>query len=218
MNLSNFLLIDASSPVNVVVAQLDSSGRAWHSFIEESSAALEGIFSASARACPNLKAAGFLFCEGPGSILGIRIAAIAIRGKNALEKPIPVFSFQSLRLAATLIARAFAKERNFIVLAESRMNAWNILRCRDGIPKATFHELKTAELSELSEEKIFVLPQRRSQPPPVNCVSVNPATLLQNDPGVFSDCPDLLVSCENPDAVNTAPASGYAKWTPERHR
>lgn len=218
MNLSNFLLIDASSPVSIVVARLDSSGRSWGSFVEETSAALEGIFSASTRACPHLDAAGFLFCEGPGSILGIRIAAIAVRGRNALEKPIPVFSFQSLRLVATLIARAFPKEKNFVVLAESRMNAWNILRCQNGVPEADFHELKTAELNTLAEEKIFVLPQRRSQPPPVSNVPVNPTTLLRNDPAVFSDCPNLLHRCENPDATNTAPASGYTKWTPERHR
>lgn len=216
---AHYLLIDASSPNSVIIAQLDASGRHWARFSEEPSAALEGIFSASEQLCPQFSPNGFLFCEGPGSILGIRIAAAAIRGRNALGNAVPVLAFQSLRLIAALITRAFPQEKHFAVLAESRMNAWNILEVENGIPADKFLELKTPELEALPPQKIFLLPQRRPFPPPVPTVSVNPAEMLKADPAIFAELPELLHDCGNtPDAVNTSAVSGYAKWTPERHR
>lgn len=219
MNLASYLLIDASSPNSVIVARLDESGRVWADFSEEPEAALESIFTATEKVCPQFNPAGFLFCEGPGSILGIRIAAAAVRGKNALGTPVPVFAFQSLHLIAALISRAFPQEKNFTVIAESRMNAWNILRVESGIPETQFREVKTPELGTLVRTKAFLLPRRRPVPPPVETTPVSPAELLKADPKIFSELPELLHECGNtPDAVNTASASGYVKWTPERHR
>ena len=142
MNFASYLLIDASLPNAIIVAQLDESGRRWAHFSEEPVAALEGIFSAVETVCPQFSPSGFLFCEGPGSILGIRIAAAAIRGRNAIGKPVPVFAFQSLRLVATLISRDFPQEKEFCVLAESRMNAWNLLSVENGVPADRFCEIK----------------------------------------------------------------------------
>lgn len=219
MKLASYLLIDASSPNSAIVARLDDSGRAWAQFTEEPSAALEGIFTAAEQVCPQFSPSGFLFCEGPGSILGIRIAAAAIRGRNALGPVVPVMTFQSLRLIATLLLRRFPEEKNFSVLAESRMNAWNLQIVEEGIPAESFREVKTAELSTLSLGKVFLLPQRRPAPPPIPTTPVNPAQLLQDDPAVFAETPSLLRDCHGlPDATNTSAASGYAKWTPERHR
>lgn len=219
MNFASYLLIDASLPNAIIVAQLDESGRRWSHFSEEPVAALEGIFSAVETVCPQFSPSGFLFCEGPGSILGIRIAAAAIRGRNAIGKPVPVFAFQSLRLVATLISRAFPQEKNFCVLAESRMNAWNLLSVENGVPADRFCEIKTADLSTYASEKIFLLPQRSAKLPPVETVPVNPAALLKANPDIFAEHTYLLHECGNePDAVNTAASSGYAKWTPARHR
>lgn len=219
MNLASYLLLDASSPNAVIAARLDKTGRVWADFSEEPAAALESIFSATEKVCPQFDPAGFLFCEGPGSILGIRIAAAVIRGKNALGKPLPVLAFQSLRLTATLLLRAFPQTKNFVVLAESRMNAWNLLAVENGVPAAQFREVKTPELPTCAQGKVFLLPQRRAIPPPVETTPVNPAELLKNDPQVFAENPELLHECGNlPDAINTASASGYVKWSPERHR
>lgn len=219
MKLASYLLIDASSPNSAIVARLDDSGRAWAQFTEEPSAALEGIFTAAEQVCPQFSPAGFLFCEGPGSILGIRIAAAAIRGRNALGPVVPVMAFQSLHLVAILLLRRFPEEKHFTVLAESRMNAWNLLSVEEGIPAESFREIKTAELATLPLGKVFLLPQRRPAPPPIPTTPVNPARLLQDDPAIFADTPALLHNCNGlPDATNTSVASGYAKWTPERHR
>lgn len=251
--LNNFLLLDASSPLSAVAGKFDASGRAWSAFVEEKSAALEGVFAATAKlgnpdfpGGPHEAAresdgsarrgnvpveiaggfglggnfGGFLFCEGPGSILGIRIAAAAIRARLALEPTLPCFAFQSLNLAAQLILRAFPSERNFVVAAESRLNSCNILRVRDGVPEAHFEEIKAAATENFADEKIFALPSRRALPDAISrrATLCRPAELLARDAAVFADVPALLRDCGNaPDAVNTAAASSYVRWTPTRH-
>ena len=227
MNPENYLLIDASSPLSVAAGVLGERGQSWTCFFEEKSAALEGIFSATQKinqCVPAKSHAGFLFCEGPGSILGIRIAAAAVRARLALssdpENPLRVFAYRSLHLAAHLILRAFPQEKNFTLVAESRMNAWNVLRVCDGAPEENFSEIKTAETEKLSSEKIFILPHRRKLPPALANATLCPVfELLKNDPNVFADIPALLRDCGNaPDAVNTSDINSYARWTPERHR
>lgn len=246
MILNNFLLLDASSPHSAVAGKFDASGRAWSAFVEEKSAALEGVFAATAKlgnpdfpGGPDGSArrgnvpveiagefglggnfGGFLFCEGPGSILGIRIAAAAIRARLALEPTLPCFAFQSLSLAAQLILRAFPSERNFVVAAESRLNSCNILRVRNGVPEAHFEEIKAAATENFADEKIFALPSRRALPDAISrrATLCRPAELLARDAAVFADVPALLRDCGNaPDAVNTAAASSYVRWTPARH-
>lgn len=223
MNLENFLLIDASSPLSVIAGTLGENALSWKNFAEEKSAALEGVFSATEKTCG--EPAGFLFCEGPGSILGIRIAAAAIRTRLALDcaagkPPRTVFAFGSLALAAALLRRAFPQENNFAVVAESRMNCWNVLKVENGVPAENFCEIKTPELSENLPEKIFLLPAKRKLPPALeNAAPCSVAELLKNDPAVFAETPELLRNCGNaPDAVNTSDINSYARWTPSRHR
>ncbi len=225
MNPENFLLIDASSPISVCAGILGENARTWLRFSEEKSAALEGVFSATQKIC-EAAVPGFLFCEGPGSILGIRIAAAFIRARLALNcaapssSARPVFAYQSLHLAAHLILRAFPQEKNFVVIAESRMNAWNMLRVENGVPVEKFSEIKTSETTILAGEKIFILPHRRALPPPLAVAApCDVFEMLKNDPAVFVDVPELLHDCGNvPDAVNTSDVNSYARWTPERHR
>ncbi|MCR5183350.1 MAG: hypothetical protein K6B46_01440 [Opitutales bacterium] len=219
-DLGDFVLLDASCPQGVAAGTLDATGRAWKCFEIDRRPALEGLFAAVASAAPGFGGNGFLFCEGPGSILGIRIAAMAIRAAAVLRER-PVLAFQSLSLAARLILRAGLNAGGnapFAVVAESRMNCWNVLAAdENGVPAEHFLELKTEELSALPEQ-VFVLPQRRAVFPLAG-TPIDPLELLRADPAVFADCPELLRDCGAlPDAINTASAATYAKWTPGRHR
>lgn len=227
MSFENFLLIDASSPLSVIAGKLGADGRSWAGFVEEKSAALDGIFSALEKLSDTAPARGFLFCEGPGSVLGIRIAAAVVRAKLALDRAsgdnaraLPVFAFRSLRLAAQLATRAFSSSKNFVVAAESRINVCNVLRVENGIPAADFEEIKSADAEKFSGEKIFVLPARRALPPAfANAERLDVAALLKNDPAIFSDVPELVRDCRGaPDAVNTASADSYVRWSPEHRR
>jgi len=226
VNFENFLLIDASSPLSVIVGKLGKDGRAWTEFLEEKTSALEGVFSALEKLQNDgVPARGFLFCEGPGSILGIRIAAAAIRAKLALDRAagvpaLPVFAFGGLRLAAELLLRARPAEKNFIVAAESRLKTCNLLRVSDGVPAENFEEIKFAEAEKFSAEKIFVFPARRELPPAFSDAEIcSVPELLKNNPSVFSDVPELSHDCGNaPDVINAASAESYVRWTPERVR
>jgi len=226
VNFENFLLIDASSPLSVAVGKLGKDGRVWTEFLEEKSSALEGIFSALEK-LQNVgdPARGFLFCEGPGSILGIRIAAAAIRAKLALDRAagvpaLPVFAFGSLRLATELLLRAHPAEKNFIVVAESRLKTCNILRVSNGVPAENFEEIKFADAEKFSARKKYVFPARRELPPDFSDAEIcSVPELLKKDPSVFSDVSALSHGCGNaPDALNTASAESYVRWAPERVR
>lgn len=222
-NLENFLLIDASSPTSTLVGLLGENGKTWRAFDEEKSPALEGIFVATEKVLGSRMPAGFIFCAGPGSILGIRIAAMAIRAWCACRwhASVPVLAYQSLRLHVALITRAFPQEKDFAVLAESRLNCWNVLGVRAGAPEKKICEIKSDVLAQSVPEKVFLLPQRRAGTPTLNAPATpfSPARFLENDAAVFAETPALLTPCdEAPDALNTADPDSYAKWTPARHK
>jgi tRNA threonylcarbamoyladenosine biosynthesis protein TsaB len=119
------LVLDAAS-TRVQVGLLHASGPArWRTVEDEAGT---GLFAAAEAV---LKDAGvglgdvgaFAFCEGPGSMLGIRTVAMAVRTWQVL-KPRPAFAYQSLALAArfawTSAPRAFA------VIADARRDTWHV--------------------------------------------------------------------------------------------
>ncbi len=222
-NLGNFVLIDASSAEEIVVGKLGNDGKTWQKFTRERAPALESLFVALEKISFE-DAAGFLFCEGPGSILGIRIAAMAIRGKLALTNAAGttnaknVFSFSSLFLAAKLILRAFPSAQNFVVAAESRFGKFNVLRVCGGVPAANFSEISEAKFLALAGT-IFAFPWKKFSPPSgFKSEKIALGELLEKDSAVFFDCPEILKNCGNlPEAANLAAAETYVKWAPQRH-
>src|SRR5205085_2213208 len=94
------LLIDAAS-AQVQVGWLERHEDGWQHSAEEAGV---GIFQAIDALNRDVGDAGaFVFCDGPGSILGIRTAAMAIRTWNVL-KPRPVFAYSSLAVVAHALA------------------------------------------------------------------------------------------------------------------
>jgi tRNA threonylcarbamoyladenosine biosynthesis protein TsaB len=80
-------------------------------------------------------AGAFAFCEAPGSVLGIRTAAAAVRTWTALQ-PRPVYAFNALRLAAACAAQPAA------FIADARRGLWHF--CIHGQP---MRAVRTEELS-----------------------------------------------------------------------
>ncbi len=218
--LGDFILLDASSPENVIVARLAKNGRSWADFFCEKRPALEGIFPALEKILQGVDTPGFLFCEGPGSILGIRITAMAVRAKLALSlsKTPKVFAFQSLALAARLILRAFPQEKTFSVVAGSRMDKLNVLSVSDGIPEREFSEIATSKALEKIHGKIFASSSIRNLPEGMEFSPLGMVDLVRADPAVFTEVPELLRDCgDTPDATNATIVANYAKWEPHRH-
>ena len=65
----------------------------------------------------------FVFCEGPGSMLGIRTVAMAIRTWQIL-KPRAAYSYQSLAVAAHW-EWLQGGQREFTVIADARRETWH---------------------------------------------------------------------------------------------
>lgn len=125
------------------------------------------------------------FCEGPGSMLGIRTAIMGIRswqGAGLIEDK-PIYSFSSLRIGAELVCKSSETEDSFLVITDARRNSWNTLRVdgqstqpvqivensvieEESIPLFSFKEFPTwthsqakIDLIPYRPENIFVLPQ-----------------------------------------------------------
>ena len=199
------LLLDAAS-TRVQVGLLDALGSArWAVADAEAGVALFrgieslGVDLASVR--------GFAFCEGPGSILGIRTAAMALRTWTALA-PRPVFAFRSLELVAYDLARRSPAE-NFSVIADARRGAWHCVEARAG----TTGPLRRVTAAELAGS-LFMPENFRTwatQPAETKTTSYDLATLLPRVAGA-----DLFRATEAPDAFLHEDPS-YLTWTPRIH-
>jgi tRNA threonylcarbamoyladenosine biosynthesis protein TsaB len=199
------LLLDAAS-TRVQVALFDAQGTArWAAADEEAGVALFrgveslGVDLASVRA--------FAFCEGPGSILGIRTAAMALRTWTALA-PRPVFAFRSLELVAHDLARRGPRE-NFSVIADARRGAWHCAEVQAG----TAGPLRRVNASELAGD-LFMPENFRTwaaKPAEAKATSYDLATLLPRVAGA-----DLFRATGAPDAFLHEEPS-YQTWNPQVH-
>jgi tRNA threonylcarbamoyladenosine biosynthesis protein TsaB len=200
------LLLDAAS-TRVQVGLFDAQGAArWAVADEEAGVALFrgveslGVDLASVR--------GFAFCEGPGSILGIRTAAMALRTWNALA-PRTVFAFRSLELVAYDLARRGPLE-NFSVIADARRGAWHCVEVHTGVTGA----LRRVTAAELAGG-LFMPENFRTwatKPAETQTTGYDLSTLL---PRVAEA--DLFRATEAPDAFLHEDPS-YLTWTPRIHR
>ena len=107
------------------------SGRSplWHSGGDDSSIHLFAAAAHCLRAADLTpgRVGAYVFCEGPGSQLGIRTAAMSLRTWQALRPaPAPVFAYRSLLVAA--LAHARHQPGPFAVVADARRDSWHAVR------------------------------------------------------------------------------------------
>ncbi len=209
------LFLDASSVT--VQAGLWRDG-AWLAYRSAEAPALESIFVLvkdcldDAGICMEA-VKGFLHCAGPGSVLGIRLAAMAIRTWRALPdwQDAPVYACRSLPLVAALIRHTREPKADFHLIAESRQSRWNHLAST--APEA-IEEIEPEALDAL-KPPIYHLRQRKAwhEPPPA---AVAITADLHACPELIT-APGLFTPTEAPDLYQVnAPA--FKTWTPERHR
>ncbi|GBL42738.1 hypothetical protein LBMAG55_09540 [Verrucomicrobiota bacterium] len=206
------LVLDGSARVGVRVGVL-RDGR-WCGEGVAAEGALEATFGCAEVA---LRAAGltladirsFAVCVGPGSILGIRVAALAARAWATLE-PRPIFVWESLAAVAQA-ALVPGQSRPFVVALESRLKRWNTLVVTAEGAFDAPAELKPAQVLALglpivatTEAAAMIFAGARVVP--------TPWSLL---PSLFAT-PGLLRLEAKPEALN--PAADYATWDGERHR
>ncbi|HEY8994834.1 MAG TPA: hypothetical protein VIM71_09250 [Lacunisphaera sp.] len=137
----------------------------WHSTGEEAGRGLfSGTESVLAKAGLGLgDIAAFVFCEGPGSMLGTRTIAMVLRTWTTL-KPRPVFAYQSLALAGA--AEWQKSNRQFAMIADARRESWHVQSIgSDGtlgiLTRQPTAELPPGELLTPAKFRVW------SKPPPV---------------------------------------------------
>lgn len=192
------LLLDAASP-RVQVGWLEADGQAaWRSSDEEAGV---GLFTCLEQFARNPADAGaFIFCDGPGSVLGIRTAAMAIRTWNVLTKR-PAYAYCSL----ALIAHALRRE-DVSVIADARREAWHQFSLKSG--------LRRVPADMLAGEMVTPDNFRAWAPLPQN-VKLVPYVLADLLPRIADA--DLFSYAEDPDAFMHEEPS-YMKWTPQVHQ
>ncbi len=212
----SLLVLDAASAQVQVGLLRTASPALWHS---ATTGAGTGLF-AGAEGCLQETGLGitdigaYVFCEGPGSMLGIRTVAMAIRSWQTIHpRPCPAYHYQSLSLLAQELAR------NSIavpctVITDARRDTWNCVVI-DALRKA-------GPLQRLSSAEITALPGDLWQPhafrswaePPraTKDCAYDVAALL----AAHADA-ELFTPTDAPDAFqHTAPA--YKKWSAQIHR
>ncbi len=199
------LIIDASSADLQVGWQETDAETRW---VTVECEAGTGLYRALAEldVDPN-RAGAFVFCEGPGSMLGIRTVAAALRTWVALD-PRPVFSYRSLDLAAHALGQA-----NATLICDARRQSWHALTINDqGMPT----EIRRVGTDDLPAKATYTLRGFRSWTPlpvPAPAEVDYDARLLT---GRLSGTP-LLQENQEPDAYQPERPT-YAKWTPQVHQ
>jgi tRNA threonylcarbamoyladenosine biosynthesis protein TsaB len=206
------LVLDGSARVGVRIGVLQ--GGRWVGEGVADEGALEATFACAETA---LRQAGlaladirsFAVCVGPGSILGIRIAALAARTWATLE-PRPIYVWESLAAVAQA-ALAAGQARPFAVALESRLKRWNTLVVAPAGALGAPAELEPEQVATLGLPIISTTGSASALFPGAQVVPTPWAAL----PTLFATT-DLLRAEAKPEALN--PAATFATWDGERHR
>lgn len=194
------LLVDAASErIQAGVLEADGTSR-WASMSEEAGT---GVFECLDELGVEIDSLGaFAFCEGPGSILGIRTSAMALRMWNVL-RPRPTYGYYSLAMVAQAVGRP-----EVTMISDARRGFWHSLRL--GGP------LQRVPAADLSGELMTPEGFRNWDPlpPGTSAASYDLAEFLANSSVAAAS---LFREAPNPDAfLHQEPT--YAKWLPKIHR
>lgn len=210
------LLIDSASSRVQVGLWRHAGPTVWHQSEQEPSVAIfECVAASLTEAGIGLHDIGaFVFCEGPGSILGIRTAAMALRTWQAVEQPAPpTYAYRSLELAACAL-RENGTQPPFAVIADARRNAWHWVEVAMNGTVGPLQRVPSSTLADFAGD-LFLPAGFRTWTPLPRMVHDVPYSL----PSLWHrhGDTDLLHSAPEPDAF-LHEDSTYASWTPQIHR
>ncbi len=204
------LVIDGSAREGVRVGVL-ADGR-W---VEESVVAAGALEAMTDLAAEVLKKAHLKFtdiksyavCIGPGSMLGIRVSAMAVRTWATLYQR-PIYVWESLKLLSEHALEQGVKTP-FAAINESRLKRWNFVAVKAA---DSFEPAVELEVDEVNSKGLSLVVNHSS--------NLFPSATVMDD--VWSHLPKLFQKKQclklepKPDALN--PAADYALWSGERHR
>jgi tRNA threonylcarbamoyladenosine biosynthesis protein TsaB len=205
------LVLDASSQ-SIQVGLVRASGPAlWRSTPDEAGrgifASVAGILTEASLSLHQVDA--FIFCEGPGSMLGTRTVAMAVRTWQTL-KARPAYAYQSLALAGAFEWHRHGP-RAFTVIADARRDTWH---CQSISADGRLLPLRRIPAAELpADERVTPDHFRAWSTPP------HPTAVCAYDlEPMFSalTATDLFHLADAPDAFQHE-APEYKRWPAQIH-
>lgn len=213
------LLLDASGPMTHVGLLRHQQ---WLALYESEAPALESLFQGVDQC---LKEAGlsldavkgFIYCDGPGSTLGLRLSAMALKTWRSLPQwqDTPLYTYHRLHFAATLLFTQPNLKYPINLITEFRKGYWHCLTIEDPdtLANTSIKVLGSEDLKPLSGV-FWHLPQRNLDPPPVNRQLLNYA--IQLLPKRLTQF-DLLRRVKMPEPFAKEQPE-YRLWTAQRHK
>ena len=211
------LVIDGSGS-KVFAGILDTENR-WLIKLERDGSPLEELFSVIEAVLTesglSLSEVGsYIYCMGPGSVLGLRICAMAIETWSRLyPETAQYYKYNSLQLSAHALLHAEPDLEDALIVADWKKGAWNALYLRGRRVGAT-EVIDDASLDNWGN-LIYHLPQRKGWQSPTNKVKT-----LRYDPSILDaihDADGLLQITDHIDLYSSG-INTFQKWTPTRHR
>lgn len=192
------VVLDAASAL-VQVGVFDAEGPArWRTSTDESGI---GVFQCleQLRIDP-LRVASWVYCEGPGSVLGVRTVAMALRTWVTLE-PRPVYAYASLAVVAHAQRRC-----DLGVITDARRDTWHHFSVEGGLRRVATPDLIGDLVMPEGFRQWSILP---TSPARVSyCLSELLPKVWDIDFLHLSDAPDAFLH-EEPS---------YVTWSPKIHR
>jgi tRNA threonylcarbamoyladenosine biosynthesis protein TsaB len=204
------LLVDASSQVQIGIADTKD----WLSLVKEEAPALESLFMAIPRSLGEIEASisaidAILFCEGPGSTLGLRVAATAVKTILRENEPSPtLFTYNALDLAA-IMSNDFSRP----ILAPFRKGKRLLRSPISGSAIGSIEVLEEPISESLSKEALH-LPSLRSRerlPEGLDVIDYD----ISHIAGLEGIAPILRLA-EMPEVFTPLPTE-FRKWEPARN-
>jgi tRNA threonylcarbamoyladenosine biosynthesis protein TsaB len=197
---ASLLVLDASSERIQVGLLGDAVPPRWASRTDEAGVGLFDCLDELGVEIAGVSA--FAFCEGPGSILGIRTAAMALRTWNVLRER-PLFGYMSLAVVAQAVGRP---EVSFI--ADARRGLWHRFRLGGRLERVPAADLGGETMSPDGFRHWGPLPEGTTRTPYDLGDLVSLPAVADADLFLLTDAPDAFLH-EEPS---------YAKWVPQIHR
>lgn len=157
----------------------------------------------------------FAYCEGPGSTLGIRINAMALRTWISLEQTTrPVFAYRSLDAATNMVNFTHPELTDFSILSDFRKHAWNGTKVVAGSSVSKIEVVTAEDIEAWPTPRYFIQQRIHSPGLPPDTTQID----YDLEPVGNSDCFwKLLRLVENPGVFQTTNTE-FKKWVPSRHR
>lgn len=209
------LFLDAASPtVHVGLQVSDAEAPEWRRATDQAGVGLfrEVDVLIRARGVALVEMRTVVYCEGPGSLLGVRLVAMALRTWGALPRPTPlsVLGYRSLELVAAGLL-AGGTPGPFHVIVDGRRATWNALSVDAEGRWGAIRRRPAAEAFP-SGEPVFHpagFPLWQALPTDAATIPYEPAALT-----ALARRFSLLQPVALPDAFMTEMPT-YREWTPE---